>query len=495
MRFTRSVLSILVIALFFVAVPTTGYARSGPQGFSDMAEKLLPAVVNISTTQTVTARDDVDGFPDLQFPPGSPFEEFFHDFMEQQGKNNSSKPRKHKSMALGSGFIIDAAGYVVTNNHVIQDADEITVILQDNTNLPAKLVGRDKKTDLALLKVASKKPLTAVTWGDSDKVRVGDWILAIGNPFGLGGTVTAGIISARARDINSGPYDDYLQTDASINRGNSGGPMFDMDGEVIGVNAAIFSPSGGSVGIGFAIPSSMAKGVIEQLKANGHTKRGWLGVHIQVVTPDIAESLALDKARGALVSSVSTDGPAAKAKVESGDVIITFDGKDIPDMRRLPRVVAETEVNKAVPMVVIRRGKEVTVSVKVGELERYDDAADDSDKDKETPAPVNTNSQKIEDLGIGVSLLSDELRQQYGVSKETKGIVVVTVTPDGVGAEHGLQVGDVISEITQQDIKNASDLISLVKQAKKDRRPLLLLVNRKGDIRFVAFSFVEKKKE
>src|SRR6202789_574107 len=270
--------------------------------------------------------------PDLQLPPGSPFEQFFHDFQEKQ----KNAPHKHKATALGSGFIIDPAGYIVTNNHVIQDADEITVILQDDTNLTATVVGKDKKTDLALLKVTTKKTLPSVGVGDSDKARVGDWIIAIGDPYGLGGTVTAGIISARARDINSGPYDEYLQTDAPINRGNSGGPMFDMDGNVVGVNTAIFSPSGGSIGIGFAIPSALVHNVIDQLREHGHIRRGWLGVRIQMVTQDIADSLGLDHAHGALVSSVTPDGPAAQGGLQAGDVILTFDGREVPEMRRLP---------------------------------------------------------------------------------------------------------------------------------------------------------------
>jgi serine protease Do len=268
--------AVLILTLAALALPATARAHSGPPGFADLAEKLLPAVVNISTSQTVTGNEDTEDQmpPDLQLPPGSPFEQFFKDFMEKQ----KGQQRKHKTTALGSGFIIDPSGYIVTNYHVIEDADQITVILQDDTNLTATVVGKDKKTDLALIKVETKKPLPAVIWGDSDKVRVGDWIIAIGDPYGLGGTVTAGIISARARDINAGPYDEFLQTDAPINRGNSGGPMFNMDGEVVGVNTAIFSPSGGSIGIGFAIPSSLAKNVITQLREHGHIQRGWLGV-------------------------------------------------------------------------------------------------------------------------------------------------------------------------------------------------------------------------
>ncbi|MGE4352089.1 MAG: trypsin-like peptidase domain-containing protein, partial [Bdellovibrionales bacterium] len=322
----RYVLRTTFLAFFLtclIALPQGAWARSGPDSFADLAEKLLPAVVNISTTQTITQGQDFPEF-DFQLPEGSPFNDFFEEFKKQHDRmDKGSKKRTSKATSLGSGFIIDPSGYVVTNNHVIQDADEITVILHDDTNLTAKLIGRDPKTDLAVLKVEPKKPLTAVSFGDSDAVRVGDWILAIGNPYGLGGTVTTGIISARARDINSGPYDDFLQTDAPINRGNSGGPMFNMAGEVIGINTAIYSPTGGSVGIGFAIPSSMARNIIEQLKTTGTTERGWLGVRIQAVTQEIADGLGLGTARGALVANITEGGPADKAKFKTGDVIVS----------------------------------------------------------------------------------------------------------------------------------------------------------------------------
>jgi serine protease Do len=305
--------------------------RPGPDGFADLAEKLVPAVVNISTTQIVKAEKrerTVPGRP--QFPPGSPFEEFFKDFFDHNGKQDDrAEPRPHKATSLGSGFVIDPAGYIVTNNHVINDADEITVILHDDTNLKAEVVGRDTKTDVAVLKVKTDKKLPAVTWGDSDKARVGDWVLAVGNPFGLGGSVTAGILSARQRDINSGPYDDFLQTDAAINRGNSGGPMFDMAGSVIGINTAIYSPTGVSIGIGFAIPSNIAKMVVAELirEPDHAVHRGWLGVRIQAVTDEIAESLGLDKPHGALIAIVNDGGPAQVAGIQPGVVVLTFDGK------------------------------------------------------------------------------------------------------------------------------------------------------------------------
>jgi serine protease Do len=481
-----------VLVLFLAGMPfTQAEAHAGPTGFADLVEKLLPAVVNISTTQTISGQDEeAEAMPDMQLPPGSPFEDFFNNFMKNHNQGGS---HKHKATALGSGFIIDPAGYIVTNYHVIQDADVITVILQDDTNLTATVVGRDKKTDLALLKVNSKKPLPAVSFGDSDKLRVGDWILAIGNPYGLGGSVTAGIISARARDINSGPYDEYLQTDAPINRGNSGGPMFNMDGEVVGVNAAIFSPSGGSIGIGFAIPSSLAKNVIDQLREHGKIKRGWLGVRIQNVTTDIADSLGLDKPRGALVSSVTPDGPAAKAGIQPGDVITNFDGKEVPDMHRLPLMVAETDADKDVTVKIFRKGSEITLKVKIGELQSKNEEADD-EKDGDEPEQVKPPAaDKIDDLGLSVAVLNDSLRTRYGLKKSVTGLVVTKVVPDGVGSTQGFEPGDVINEAAQQEVKTSKELIEQIKQAKKNGKPLLLLINRKDDLRYIAISFDKKK--
>ncbi|MEL0062206.1 MAG: Do family serine endopeptidase, partial [Candidatus Puniceispirillum sp.] len=348
----------VVIAYLFVAVPAGAAGR--PASFADQVEALSPAVVNISTTTIV---GDGSGVDMPQFPPGSPFEDFFKNF----GDNN----RQRKAQSLGSGFIIDQEGIVVTNYHVIENAEEIRVILKDETSFTAKVLGQDKKTDIAVLKIdPGKTKLTAVTFGDSDKLRVGDWVLAIGNPFGLGGTVTAGIVSARGRDIGNGPYDDFIQTDASINRGNSGGPLFNVAGEVIGINTAIYSQSGGSVGIGFAISSNLAERVTGQLIEFGQTRRGWLGVFIQEVTPDIADSLGLKEAAGALVSSVNEASPAAKGGVQPGDVILKFDGKTIDKMRDLPRIVAETEIGTAVDVELFRQGKKATVKIILGELEK-----------------------------------------------------------------------------------------------------------------------------
>ena len=335
-------------------------ARAG--GIADVAEQVIDAVVNISTKQTV----DMSSSAMPQLPPGSPFEEFFEDFFKnRRGGKNGEAPTPRRVNSLGSGFIIDPSGLVVTNNHVIAGADEVNVILNDGTTLKADIVGRDTKTDLALLKVKPDKPLKAVKFGDCDKLRLGEWVIAIGNPFSLGGTVTAGIVSARNRDIQSGPYDNYIQTDAAINRGNSGGPLFNLNGEVVGVNTAIISPSGGSIGIGFAVPSKTVVPVIDQLREFKEVRRGWLGVRIQQVSDEIADSLSIKPARGALVAGIDDKGPAKPAGIEPGDVIVKFDGKDIKEMRDLPRIVADTPVGKEVAVTVIRKGQEVTKTVKL----------------------------------------------------------------------------------------------------------------------------------
>ena len=464
-------------------------ARPAPDSFADLAAKLLPSVVNISTTQTLkTAGGDQAGPEMPQFPPGSPFEEFFHDFFEHglpKGGHPDAAPRKATS--LGSGFIIDPAGYIVTNNHVIADADEITVILHDNTNLKAKVVGRDTKTDIALLKVKTDKPMAATSWGDSDAARVGDWVLAIGNPFGLGGSVTAGILSARQRDINSGPYDDFLQTDAPINRGNSGGPMFNMDGQVIGINTAIYSPSGGSIGIGFAIPAALAKAVVGELKTESDhaVHRGWLGVRIQAVTDEIAESLGLDKARGALVASVSDHGPAEAAGIKPGDIVLSFDGKDVSDMRRLPRLVAETPVDKAVAVTVWRKRAETSLRVKVGKLDESDQKQANAQEPQKHPAKTETGLVKA--LGLTLSGITPELKDKYSLGDDAKGVVVVEVAKNSAAADKGVHPGDVIMEAAQQEVKSPEELSGKVDEAKKSgRKSILLLVERQGDLRFVA---------
>ncbi|MBL8702312.1 MAG: DegQ family serine endoprotease [Alphaproteobacteria bacterium] len=497
----RRATTALCIATFaagmFAAAPVGAQDRlpapgAPAAGFADLAERLLPAVVNISTTQVVRPQGGAPGQPGQpnqrrpetpQFPPGSPFEEFFKEFFDRQGRGgNSPDQAPRRATSLGSGFIIDASGIVVTNNHVIAEADEIKVILQDNTQLSAKLLGRDPKTDLAVLKVESSKPLPAVSLGNSDGVRIGDWVLAIGNPFGLGGTVTAGILSARARDINAGPYDDFLQTDASINRGNSGGPLFNMAGEVIGINTAIYSPSGGSIGIGFSIPSSLAKPVIEQLRDFGRTRRGWLGVNIQNVTDEIAESLGLDKAKGALVARVMEKGPAEKSGIQSGDVIVKFDGKDVTDMRRLPRLVAETPVGKAVKVDVWRKNQAVTLDVTLGELEESEQQATQTQR----PRPQQQGAASIEALGMTLTALTPELREKFQVPERTKGVLVTKVDDGSTAAERGLRAGDVIVEVAQQEVTQPSQVVDKVQEARKaNRRSVLVMVERAGEQRFV----------
>ncbi|MCA1477024.1 MULTISPECIES: Do family serine endopeptidase [Bradyrhizobium] len=462
----------------------------GPDGIADVAEKVIDAVVNISTSQNVEAKGGgSNSMP--QLPPGSPFEEFFDDFFKnRRGPGGGSKggensaPRKTNS--LGSGFIIDTAGVVVTNNHVIADADEIHVILNDGTKIKAELVGVDKKTDLAVLRIKPTKPLVAVKFGDSDKLRLGDWVVAIGNPFSLGGTVTAGIVSAKNRDISSGPYDSYIQTDASINRGNSGGPLFNLDGDVIGVNTLIISPSGGSIGIGFAVPSKTVVGVVDQLRQFGELRRGWLGVRIQSVTDEIAESLNIKPARGALVAGVDDKGPAKPAGIEPGDVVVKFDGKDVKDPKDLSRVVADTAVGKEVDVVIIRKGKEEIKKVTLGRLQDPDkvQAAVKTDE----PAPEKPVTQKA--LGLDLATLSKDLRTRYKIKDSVKGVVVTNVDANSDAAEKRLSAGDVIVEVAQEAVSSGGDIQKRVDQLKKDGKKsvLLLVSNGEGELRFVALS-------
>ncbi len=469
----------LVIAVF---ASGAAQARTMPESFADLAERLTPAVVNISTTQKVRGRSRPGGeVPIPQFPPGSPFEEFFKDFFERQRPGRSEEAPRRRVTSLGSGFIIDSDGIIVTNNHVIVDADEITVTLSDDTKYEAKIIGRDPKIDLAILKIDADKPLSALKWGDSNKTRVGDWVLAIGNPFGLGGTVTAGIISARQRNINAGPYDDFLQTDASINRGNSGGPLFNMDGEVIGIATAIFSPSGGSIGIGFAVPSSLAKPVVAQLRKYGRTRRGWLGVRIQTVTDEIAESLGIEHAHGALVAEVTEDSPAAAAKVEAGDVIVSFDGRPVKDMRELPRMVAETEIGREVTVEVYRKGQTKRLKVTLGELEEAEQlAALSSEGDEES-------DESAEALGMTLARITPKLRKRFDLGGDQSGVVVTEVNEDSAAAEKGIRAGDVIVEVAQEEVATPREVVEKTRAAKdSERKVVLLLVRRSGDLRFVA---------
>jgi len=480
--------------LFVPPVPQAA-ARSAPDSFADLAVKLLPAVVNVSSTQTMTAKNiPGGGGPEMpMFPPGSPFEQFFKDFLNRnrpgQGGNDQPRPER-RAQSLGSGFIIDSSGYVVTNNHVIEGADEVSVTLQDNTTLKAEIVGRDESGDIALLKVKTDKQLPTVDFGDSSQMRVGDWVLAIDNPFGLGGSVTAGIVSARGRDIHQGQYDDFIQTDAAINRGNSGGPLFNMDGQVIGINTAIFSPSGGSIGIGFSIPSNMAKNIVMQLKEYGHPRRGWLGVKIQQVTPDIAESLGLKDAAGAMVAGVTDGGPADKAKIHAGDIILKFDGKDVKEMHNLPRIVADSDVGKQVPVVLWRDGKEVTLQTTLAErpADAQLAAVDPGAK------PDATQPTDIAGLGLKVAPLNQDLRDKFQLNGDQKGVVITDVAPNTAAADRGLKPGDLIMEVQQSAVSSPADIQKQVEAARKaDRKFVLLFIQREGGTQYVPLSLSKGK--
>jgi serine protease Do len=481
------VTAILIAVMALIAPPAQ--AR-GPDNIADVAEKVINAVVNVSTSQSVDNRNTAAPQPSL--PPGSPFEEFFDEFFKnrrgQQGDNNQNRPNGPRRVnSLGSGFIIDPSGIVVTNNHVIADADEVTVILNDGTRLKAEILGRDTKVDLALLRVKPEKPLTSVQFGDSEKLRLGEWVVAIGNPFSLGGTVTAGIVSARNRDINSGPYDNYIQTDAAINRGNSGGPLFNLEGEVIGVNTAIISPSGGSIGIGFAVPSKTAVAVIDQLRQFGETRRGWLGVRIQQVTDDIADSLNIKPARGALVAGIDEKGPAKPAGIEAGDVIIRFDGKEIKEMKDLPRIVADTPVGKDVDVIIVRKGKEENRTVKLGRLEDGEKQAALT-PNKDAAPQEKTVVQKT--LGLNLANMTDDLRKRYKIKDSVKGVVITGVEAQSPAADKRLNAGDVVVEVSQETVGDTDALQKRVDQLKKEgrRSALLLVANADGELRFVALS-------
>ena len=466
---------IMAFAIFFVS--TNLFALERPDSFADQVEKLSPAVVNISTTTVVNDGQAMD-MP--QFPPGSPFEEFFKNF----GDNN----RQRKAQSLGSGFIIDDKGIVVTNYHVIENAEEIRVVLADEASFTAEVLGQDKKTDIAVLKIdPGDTKLTSVSFGDSDELRVGDWVLAIGNPFGLGGTVTAGIVSARGRDIGNGPYDDFIQTDASINRGNSGGPLFNTDGDVIGINTAIYSQSGGSVGIGFAISSNLAERVADQLIEFGQTRRGWLGVYIQEVTSDIAESLGLEDDIGALISSVNEDGPAAKGGIQPGDVVVKFDGKAIEKMRDLPRIVAETDIGATVKVELFRQGKRETVTVTIGELEKAELAGVIGS------SPSQTDDFSFGSLGFTVTNLNPALAEELGLDGNSTGVVVREVIPGSPAADKGLAVGDILQRYGQRPIDDAESLAKDIEEAEAaGRSGVLLLIEREGRERFIQISFAKK---
>jgi serine protease Do len=486
--------------------PVAAQDFSGPAPVAELAEGLLDAVVNISITQKVKNESD-EGTPLGEVPDGAPFSEEFDDFFKG-GEEDGSTARKMSS--LGSGFVFDPAGYIVTNNHVIEGGDLIEVIFADGSKLKAKLVGVDTKTDLAVLKVEPKKPLKAVPFGDSRKMRIGDWVMAIGNPFGLGGSVSLGIISARNRNINAGPYDNFIQTDAAINRGNSGGPLFNMKGEVIGVNTAIISPSGGSIGIGFAVPTEIAENVVRQIKAFGETRRGWLGVRIQPVAEDMVAELKLDKARGALVSGIIEGGPARNGTLRIGDVVLSFNGQDVLEMRDLPRIVAESPIGVPLAARILRDGKMLDVTMT---LERAKDDAEDkaeppavtgdqpsdegaapedapddkpaqpSQEDKDAAAPPAD-----ETLGLTLGALDEARRKEFSIAPDVEGVVILDVKAGSEAAAKGLAKGDVIVEVAQSFVKSPEDVADKITELKEsDRRnAYMMIANGKGDLRLVA---------
>jgi serine protease Do len=475
----RAFTSVAIAATIALAAPLPAQARA-PDSFADLAAQVTDAVVNISAATTSEVRER--GLP--QLPPGTPFEDLFEEFFKRRGQGAPTVPRRANS--LGSGFVIDPSGIIVTNNHVIGDANEITAIFNDGTKLKAEIIGKDTKLDLAVLRVKPDKPLKAVKFGDSDKLRIGDWVIAIGNPFGLGGSVSAGIVSAHDRNIDQGPYDNYIQTDAAINRGNSGGPLFNMDGDVVGINTAILSPTGGSVGIGFAVPSSMAGPVVDQLRQFGETRRGWLGVRIQQVDEQTADALGLDRARGALIAGVDEKGPGKPAGIEIGDVVVKFDGKEVKSARDLPRMVAATPVGKEVEVVVLRKGQEMPKAVKLGRLEDGEEQAALTKGDTETDKPVLSRKA----LGLDLSSLTSDLKNRYSLKDDTKGVVVTDVDPNSAAADKRIQPGDVIMEVGQEAVSSPADVTRRVEALKKDgkKSALLLIANAQGEVRFVAIS-------
>jgi serine protease Do len=476
-------------AFLAVALVIPPALAKGPDSLADLSAQVSDAVVNISATQTIDVKrgKGAENAPGL--PPGAPFDDLLEEFFRRrQGQNGAPDlPRPRKSSSLGSGFVIDASGIVITNNHVIAEATDIQVIFTDGQRLKAEIIGKDQKVDVAVLRVKPEKPLKAVKFGDSDKSRVGDWVLAVGNPFGLGGSVTAGIVSARNRNIESGPYDNYIQTDAAINKGNSGGPLFNMDGDVIGINTAILSPSGGSVGIGFATPANTVAPVIDQLRNFGETRRGWLGVRIQKLDDTLAEGLGVGAARGALIAGVDDRGPAKPAGLKAGDVIVKFDGKPIKEVSDLPKLVAATPVGKEIEVVFLRGGKEQTKMVKLGRLEDGEKfAARENGKEAESD-PVSP--QKA--LGLELSKLTDELRARFQIKEAVKsGLVITRVEPGSDAAEKRLQPGEVLLEINQETVNDPADAAKKVKALKDAGKKTALLVvsNGQGDTHFVALS-------
>ncbi len=502
--FRSSIAAIAGIALVAgsLTAPVAALAQShGPESVADLAEPLLDAVVNISTSQNV--KTDGKGPVPPKLPEGSPFQEFFKDYFDSQKPEGGEKVN-----SLGSGFVIDPAGYVVTNNHVIEGADAIEVIFPNGSKLKATLVGTDTKTDLSVLKVEPKTPLKAVKFGDSRSMRIGDWVMAIGNPFGLGGSLTVGVISARGRNINAGPYDNFIQTDAAINKGNSGGPLFNMKGEVIGINTAIISPSGGSIGIGFAVPTELAQNIVQQLIEFGETRRGWLGVRVQPVTDDVAAGLGMDSAKGALISGVAKGGPVENGPIQAGDVVLKFDGKDIHEMRDLLRIVAESPVGKDVDVVILRDGKEETVKVKLGQLQdatdekasAEDQQSEDGDGGVVAPEDDGGTDDQAQDqtpevreapqsvLGMNLVVLSNELRTEKGIAESVEGVLVASVDAGSPAEQKGMKAGDIIVEVGQDFMEVPGDVLVRVNGLKSEGRKNahMMVADAQGNLRVVA---------
>lgn len=475
-------LKIMIIGLGLLLNGAAQAQVSHYPSFADLVEKLVPSVVNISTTHKPEPNDE-NAASDFS-SPNPAIEHYFN----QKGNNQ---------VALGSGFIISKNGYIITNNHVIDKAETISVIFSDNSREEAKLIGIDKKTDLALIKIDTTKELLPVTFGDSDKIRVGDWILAIGNPFGLGGSVTAGIVSAKSRDIESGPYDNFIQTDASINQGSSGGPMFNMSGEVIGINSAIFSTSGGNMGIGFAIPVNLAKWVIEQLKTSGEVNRGWIGIKIQPNNEEIAASLGLSAQQGVLVSGLNENSPAGKAGIQAGDVILRFDEHEIDNTKNLSRLVAETKIGRKIKTEIWHNKQKVTTMVEI--VKMPEEAKPTPLKDTPEDA-TNSEDEPLKDIGIIPELglkfseITPEILDKYTLAPESKGVIITEIFADSDAMNKGLRIGDVVTKIDKKDVFNMSDVKTYVNEAKmENNRPVLLLVQDKGSVHFAAIKLKEKK--
>ncbi len=450
-------------------------------GFADLIEQVSPAVVHVSISGTVKSRQRI---PEFNFPPGSPFEDFFEQFRNRQQPNQNES--KKRPLGIGSGFIISEDGYVVTNHHVIAKADEIIITLTTGDEYEAELKGSDNKTDLALLKLKNAKDLPFVKFGDDDASRVGDWVVAIGNPFGLGGSASTGIISARGRDIRSGPYDDYIQVDAAINRGNSGGPLFNLQGEVIGINTAIYSPNGGSVGIGFSIPSNLAKNVISQLKESGEVERAWIGVQIQPLDDELAESFGRENDKGALVASVVSGKPADKAGIQAGDIILSFDGQEIEEMRDLPRVVAQSDVGKKSKVVVWRNGAKKTLTIVT---DRFPD--DDSIAGLSSGGSSESDDEAVKENAFGASLasLNSDLRSRFNISEDVDGVLIVDVAVDGLAAKNNLRKGDVLTSVNNKKVSSPKDVIDQLENAQdKGKQNIPVLLQRNNNSQFIPFN-------